>query len=207
MKSAGFALVDLIPGERCRNSRIRSRSHGVRGSDGAILRVLVVVDEHAVALFLPPLAGGEIRHALLDFAREREGCTTHFVEDPAAFESHADVHAARAGRLRPAGQIEVLQDGTGHRGDFLYLLPFDSGHRVEIDAQFVGMLEVFGAHRMRVQLEASKIGEPGERRRVTRYDFLGRAPRRKAQFDHLDPGRPALGRPLLIEVLAPMPSG
>ncbi len=80
--------------------------------------------------------------------------------------------------------------------------PFDSRHRVEVDAQFVGMLEVLGANRVRVQLEAGKIGEPGEGRRITRNDLVGRAPRRKAQFDHLDPGRPALGRPLLIEVLA-----
>ena len=64
------------------------------------------------------------------------------------------------------------------------------------------MLEIFGAHRVRVQLETSEVREPGERRRIARHDLLRRAPRREAQLDHLDPGRPALGRPLLIEVLA-----
>src|SRR4029079_19358253 len=46
-----IALADLIPGQRCRYARVGSGSHGVRGSDGAILGVLVVVDEHTVALF------------------------------------------------------------------------------------------------------------------------------------------------------------
>ena len=64
------------------------------------------------------------------------------------------------------------------------------------------MIEVFGAHRVRVQLETSEVREPGERRRVARHDLLRDAARREAQLDHIDPGRAALGRALLIEVLA-----
>ena len=95
-----------------------------------------------------------------------------------------------------------MKDRPGHRGDLLYLCPFDSRHGVEVDAQFVGMLEVLGAYGVRVQLKAGKIGEPGEGRRITRNDLVGRAARREAQFDYLDPGGPALGRPFLIEVIA-----
>ena len=64
------------------------------------------------------------------------------------------------------------------------------------------MLEVLGAHRVRVQLEARQVGEPGERRGVARNDLVGGAARREAELHHLDPGRARLRRALLIEKLA-----
>ena len=64
------------------------------------------------------------------------------------------------------------------------------------------MIEILGAHRMRVQLEAGEIGHPRERRRVARHDFFGGAARRKLQRDDFDPRRPRLRRPLLEEELA-----
>src|SRR5262245_33862830 len=42
---AGLARVDLVPCERGRDACIGFRSYGVRGCNGAILRVLVVVEE------------------------------------------------------------------------------------------------------------------------------------------------------------------
>src|SRR6185436_10010652 len=93
-----IATLDLVPGERRRDACVRRGSYRVCGSDGAILGVLVVVDEHTVTLLLPPLAGGELRCASLDLTRERKRRTTHLVEIPAPLDTHADVHAARAGR-------------------------------------------------------------------------------------------------------------
>jgi len=53
---AQFALGQLVPGHRRRDASVGHRPHRVRRCDRSILGVLVVVDEDAVALFLPPLA-------------------------------------------------------------------------------------------------------------------------------------------------------
>ena len=55
------AVGDLVPAERRRDARVGQRAHRVRGASRAVLRVLVVVEEHAVALLLPPLRGRELR--------------------------------------------------------------------------------------------------------------------------------------------------
>ena len=80
------AITNLVPGERRRDTCIGRRPYRVRGGDGTILGVLVVIDEHTVALLLPPLAGGERRCAPLDFTRECERGAAHFVKVPARFE-------------------------------------------------------------------------------------------------------------------------
>ena len=93
-----------------------------------------------------------------------------------------------ASRSRPKSSSVALHDVR----DLADLRPRDAGHRIEIDAQLVGMIEIVGANRMRVQLEAREIRHPRQRRRVARHDFFGGAARRKPQRDHLDPGRPRL---------------
>src|SRR5436190_12908647 len=50
----GLAVGHLVPGERRRNARVRGGTHGIRGAGRSILGVLVVVDEYAMTLFLPP---------------------------------------------------------------------------------------------------------------------------------------------------------
>src|SRR5688572_22824661 len=64
------------------------------------------------------------------------------------------------------------------------------------------MIEIFGTHRMRMQLQTSEVREPGERRDIAWHDLLRDVARREPERDHIDPWRPALGRALLIEVLA-----
>ena len=56
-----------------------------------------------------------------------------------------------------------------------YLSPFHAGDGIEIDPKLVRMIEVFGAHRMRMKLDAGKIGEPGDCGSVARHDFVGAA--------------------------------
>src|SRR5688572_3393816 len=98
----GIALRDLAPIERRRYPRVRLRPHRVRGGNSAIFRVLVVVEEDAVALLLPPLARCERRRTPLDLARERQRRAADLGERPAALDADVDVHPARAGRLGPA---------------------------------------------------------------------------------------------------------
>ena len=64
------------------------------------------------------------------------------------------------------------------------------------------MIEILRAHRMRMQLEASEIGHPGQGRSVSRHDFLSAATRGKPYGDHLHPWWVILRRALLKEKLA-----
>ena len=144
-----------------------------------------------MAFFLPPLARGQRRRAPLDLARERQRGASHLVERPAPLDAHVDVHAARARRLRPADEAEVVERRAHDAGDLADLRPLDAGHRIEIDAQFVGMIEIVGAHRMRVQLEAGEVRHPGERGGIARHDFLRAAAGREAQRHDVDPRRAA----------------
>ena len=57
--------------------------------------------------------------------------------------------------------------------------PGDAGRRIEIDAELVGMIEIAGAHRVRVQFDAAEIDHPGEARRIVDDDLFGGAPRRE----------------------------
>ena len=77
------------------------------------------------------------------------------------------------------------------------------GTGIEIDAQLVGMIEIVGAHRMRMQLEAREVGHPGERRGVARHDFFrGPAGREAAaSTTSIQSGRD-VRRALLVEELA-----
>ena len=61
VKSAGSQSGDLVPPERRRHARVGQRAHRVRRARRAVLGVLVVVEEDAVALLLPPLRRGDRR--------------------------------------------------------------------------------------------------------------------------------------------------
>ena len=65
------------------------------------------------------------------------------------------------------------------------------------------MIEIVGAHRMRVQLEAGEVRHPRRARPASRgTTSSARAARRKLQRHDVDPRRPRLGRALLEEELA-----
>jgi hypothetical protein len=87
------------------------------------------------------------------------------------------------------------------RSDALDLLPADPGHRIEVDAKLVGMIEILGAHRMRMQLEAREVREPCERCGVARNDLVGAAPDGKRSSPPRS-SRGATRRALLVEELA-----
>ena len=156
-----------------------------------------------MALLLPPLARRERRRAPLDLARERQRGAAHLVERPAPLDAHVDVHAARAGRLRPADEPEVVERRAHDARDLADLRPLDAGHRIEIDAQLVGMIEIVGAHRMRMQLEAGEVRHPrpAPPRRAAR--LLRRCGRTETAASTTSiQRRPRLGRALLEEELA-----
>ena len=106
------AARHLTPGERRRHAAVRGRPHRVRRRNGSVLRVLVVVEEHAVPLLLPPLARREVRFPPFDLARERDRRTPDLRERPPSLDPRVDVHAAGPRRLGPRRQAELLEDLT-----------------------------------------------------------------------------------------------
>ena len=147
------------------------------------------------------MQGTRFRHAALDFAGQRQRRPAHLVEAPAPLDAHVDVHAARAGGLGPAGEADLGEHGAHDLRDRTHLRPPDARHRVEVDAQLVGMVEVIGAHRVRMQLQAREVGHPCQRGGIARHHLLGGASRRKLQRHYVDPRRPRCRRPLLVEEL------
>ena len=91
----GLRQFSFFPRQRRRHACIGCGTHRVRGGHGAIFCVLVVIDKHAVPLFLPPLAGRQFRRAAFDFARERQRRASHLVEGPLLLDAHVHVHATR----------------------------------------------------------------------------------------------------------------
>ena len=140
--------------------------------------------------------------APLDLARQRERRAPHLIEGPAPLDAHVDVDAARARGLGPTDQSEVVERRLHHARDLAQLRPLDARHRVEVGAQLVGMIEILGPHRMRMELEAGEVGHPGQRRGIARHHLLGQASGREGERHHLDPLRARLRRALLVEELA-----
>jgi hypothetical protein len=97
----------------------------------------------------------------------------------------------------------VVEDLADHRGHVEDLRPFDAGHRVEVDPQFVGMVEVAGPHGMRIEVDAAQVHRPDEAGGVVDHRLGRRGARGVAKFGHIDPVR-ALRRGALLEYgLAP----
>ena len=106
---AELGVGHLVPGQRRRDASVGRRAHRVGRGDGAVLGVLVVVEEDAVALLLPPLAGRDRRRSPLDVAGQGERRAADLRIGPARLDAHVDVDAARAGRLGPADQPDRLE--------------------------------------------------------------------------------------------------
>ncbi len=154
-----------------------------------------------MALLLPPLARRELRRAPLHLARERQGRAPHLIEAPAALDPHVHVHAARARRLGPAAQA-VLGEHVAHdQRHAPHVVPAHARAGIEVDPQLVGMVEVIGPHRVRVQIDAPEVDDPEELRGVAHHDLARRAPGGEAELHRLDPVGTPLGRPLLEERL------
>ena len=94
------------------------------------------------------------------------------------------------------------RDSLRDHGDVADLRPADAGHRVEVDAQLVGMVEVVGPDRVRVEVDAAEVDDPGEACRVVDDDLVGGTAGREGQRHRPQPLGPVLGRPLLEEGLA-----
>src|SRR5207249_767931 len=104
-----IAAGDLIPFERHRDTRVGCRPDGPGRRYRTVLGVLIVVEEHAVAFFLPPLACRLIGRAPFHLARKGQRSAAHLSEAPAPFDANVDMHAARSGGFRPAAKAVLVE--------------------------------------------------------------------------------------------------
>ena len=89
-----FRIRRLVPEKRRGYARIGQRPNGISRAGGPILRILVVVEEDAVPLFLPPFRAGEGGRAPLHRARKSQSSPPHLSESPARVDAHVHVHTA-----------------------------------------------------------------------------------------------------------------
>ena len=59
--------------------------------------------------------------------------------------------------------------------------------RVQVDPQLVGVVQVVGADRVRVQVDAAEVDDPGKRRGLVDDDLVGRPTGRERQLGRADP--------------------
>ena len=171
----GVGVGDLVPVEWRGDAGVGERADGVGAGGGAVFGVLVVVEEDAVAFFLPPLGGGERGDAAFDGACEGEGGAADFGEGPAGMDADVDVHAAGAAGLGPADEAVLFEDGFDFEGHGADVGPLDAGAGVEVDAEFVGVVEVGGADGVGVELDAAEVDDEGEAGGVVDDDLFGGA--------------------------------
>src|SRR5262249_27478593 len=105
--------------------------------------------------------------------------------------------AARARCLWPSTQRVILEHVANDERNLPHVVPRHAGAGIEIDAQLIGMIEIVGAHGMRIEVDASEVDDPEKLGSVADDDLTGRTSRRKLKLDRLDPVRMLLRRPLL----------
>ena len=96
-------------------------------------------------------------------------------------------HAERPASVRTSGDERDVDD----------LLPLDAGHRVQVDAQLGGVLEVLSQDWVRVEVHAAEVDDPSQPGLVAHDDLGRRGPRRVVQLSDLQPLRPRGRGPLL----------
>ena len=153
------------------DTRVRARPNGYASRHRAILCVLVVIDEDAVAFFPSPLARSPAMAPGVRPARERQGGPAHLVKRPLAADADVDAHPARSQASSAIPARPKSQGGFDHAP----LAESDPSRRPAQDRDRLAVRRDGRRHRPApdaVQLETGQVGYPDERRRVSRHDFL-----------------------------------
>ena len=144
------------------------------------------------ALLFPPLAGRPAGRAPLHLAGHRQRRPAHFAESP----PHGAAGRRRAGRAsrwswasrsahaRRAPPRTIW--ATSHT-----VCPRHAGSGVQVDAQFVGVIEIILAHRMGVQIDVAQVGDPHQLRALADYQFVRGAARTGMSVPRCAPNRVA----------------
>ena len=73
-------------------------------------------------------------------------------------------------------QAEVGQHFVGHQRHTADVVPRHAWHGIQVDAQLVGVVQVIGARRMGVEVDAAQVDDPGQLRGIPQDDLVGCAP-------------------------------
>jgi hypothetical protein len=198
-------VVDLVPGDGRGHRPLRVPPHGVRGGDGVVAGVLVVVDEHRGGIPIPPPPGRRrvLGHPPLHLAGERGGRAADLVEAVLGPDAHVDVHPAAAGGLGPAHRAQLVQDLVRDVRDPPHPVERALRHRVEVDAPLVRPLGVCPSAVPRVELHGRHLHRPDDVGELGDAELVGGALVAREEHPHgLHPRRRAHGQPLLVHLLA-----
>src|SRR5258705_5607718 len=162
------ALLNFIRRHGRGHRGFGSRPYRVDRRERASPRVLVVVDEHVLRRAL--------RHAV--FRRDqlrRVRCKTQgevlrerpdFLLQRSAPNRNIDVDSLRARRFRVGGHTEAFETASHEQRGFPDLRERGSGRRIEIEMQIVGAIVVVAPRVPGVQIDATQVHHPQERRKV-----------------------------------------
>ncbi|SHT56184.1 Uncharacterised protein [Mycobacteroides abscessus subsp. abscessus] len=92
----------------------------------------------------------------------------------------------------------IFQHPANDKRDIQDLAPWHPRHRVQVDAQLVGVVQVIGTHRMRIEIDTAEVDHPGQRCRIGDDGLPGGGPARIVQLGRGDPIR-ALFRHALLK--------
>src|SRR5271154_4682696 len=112
------------------------------------------------------------------------------------------MHPARPAGFGPAAKAHLVQQGLHFERDRTHVGPTDAGTWIEVNPQLVRMIEIGGAHRMRMQLDAAKIYDPCQPGSVIDNDFFRSAARREREGYRPQPLGALRWCALLVEGLA-----
>ena len=203
MKSSVSTSGQLVPGHRRGDGRVGPAAHRVGRGDRPVARVLVVVDEDALAaLLLPPGGGDLLRQPPLDLAREGERAAAHDRELPLRLDPAGDVDAAVAGGLRPARPPHLAERLPHDRRDALSVRERRPRLRVDVDPELVRLVDVGAPRRPRVEVDDREVRRPRDLRDLGDAELVRVPAGRERHAGRLDPLGPLLRHALLVDHLA-----
>jgi hypothetical protein len=196
----GVNRIDRVPGHRRRHLRTRACTHGPRAEDGLVRSVLVVVDEDASASFLlPPGRGEELRPAALELARDGDRRGPNLVRVPARLQPDVDMEAPVPGRLRVAGDPQLVEQAAKLGGRGAHAVEVDARLRIEVEPQLVRHVRLVVKVRPDVEPEAGQVDRPDHVRHVGEHQRAAGRPVRGAHDRRLQPLRRIRRHSLLEE--------
>src|SRR5436190_1598256 len=104
---------------------------------------------------------------------------TNVGERPAALDPDVYVDAPASRGLREAGVAKLVQQRACLGGDAHGVCEVGARLRVEVDAQFVWMVDVVGANRPRVKCDRSHLGSPADDGHLRGTDLIRVTTRRE----------------------------
>src|SRR6202040_1306490 len=130
--------------------------------------VLVVINEHVVvrAPRDTVLRCDQFWMASRKFDGKRLGKRPDFLLRGATNNWNVDVNPSRAGRLGVTRNVNFSQRFSDDESRFTYESEGSAGCGIEIEMQIVGPIDIIAARVPRIQVDASKVHDPQQGRKV-----------------------------------------